>query len=198
MKILLIDDHELFSKSIKMVLEQEEQIEKVELLTDLQRIDFDFIEAFDIILLDINLSTLYDSDGLELAKLILKHNPNSKVVILTGYNREMYEYQAFKLGACAFLDKSIEPDYLVEVLIKVNRGKRYFKVINQIDLLTKRELEILSEVRHGLTIEELCSKFNISNRTVSNHLGKVFEKLDATNRQEAILKAESLGYFSPE
>ncbi|MER0122809.1 helix-turn-helix transcriptional regulator [Streptococcus sp. ZJ100] len=56
---------------------------------------------------------------------------------------------------------------------------------------------MLESVRNGLTIDEICETLFFSKRTVSNHLANVFSKLSVTNRQEAIPKAELLGYFSP-
>ena len=67
MKILLIDDHKLFSQSIKMILELSENIKKVQLVDNFSTISKIAFNDYDIILIDINLTSLYQDDGLTLA-----------------------------------------------------------------------------------------------------------------------------------
>lgn len=201
MKLLLIDDHQLFGKSIKMVLESDDEIDSVTVLSQIDSLNYQQISNYyDIVLLDINLTHLYESDGLDLARTILEHDQGCKIVILTGYNRQMYEHQALELGAYGFVDKSVDPDKLITILKEVNKGRKYFheNTLEILDLLTQREVKILDLVRQGFTIEDICKELFISKRTVSNHLGNIFSKLNTANRQEAIIKAEKLGYFSPD
>ena len=71
MKILLIDDHKLFSQSIKLILELSEDIERVDLIDDFSSVlDFPYND-YDIVLIDINLTSLYQEDGLSLAQTII-------------------------------------------------------------------------------------------------------------------------------
>lgn len=102
------------------------------------------------------------------------------------------------MGAYAFIDKSIDPDKLLTQLKGIYSGKKYFSVEEIVDILSEREIEVLESIRNGLTIDEVCETLFLSKRTVSNHLANVFSKLGVNNRQEAIHKAELLGYFSPE
>lgn len=198
MKILLIDDHKLFSQSIKMILELSETINCVDLVENFHSIEEIDYSQYDVILVDINLTSIYETDGLVLAEKMIKNVQDIKVIILTGYSKKIYEYRAKKMGAYAFIDKSIDPDKLLIQLEGVYKGKKYFSVEEIVDILSKREIEVLESVRNGLTIDEICETLFLSKRTVSNHLANVFSKLGVTNRQEAIHKAELLGYFSPE
>ena len=98
MKILLIDDHKLFSQSIKLILELSEDIERVDLIDDFSSVlDFPY-DDYDILLIDINLTSLYQEDGLSLAQTIIKNGSSAKIVILTGYSKKMYEYRAKIMG----------------------------------------------------------------------------------------------------
>ena len=72
MKILLIDDHKLFSQSIKMILELSETIEYVDLVENFQSVDDIDYSPYDIILIDINLTSIYETDGLALAEEMIK------------------------------------------------------------------------------------------------------------------------------
>ena len=198
MKILLIDDHKLFSQSIKLILELSEDIERVDLIDDFSSVlDFPY-DDYDIILIDINLTSLYQEDGLSLAQTIIKNGCSAKIVILTGYSKKMYEYRAKIMGSWGFLDKSIAPRELLQNLIEIYQGRKIFSDEVVVDVLTSREIEILELVRKGLSIDDICEKVYVSKRTVSNHLSNIFSKLGVSSRQEAIHIAEQLGYFSPE
>ena len=98
MKILLIDDHKLFSQSIKMILELSQNIKKVQLVDNFSTISEIAFNDYDIILIDINLTSLYQDDGLTLAQEIIDNGCSSKVVILTGYSKKMYEHRAKVMG----------------------------------------------------------------------------------------------------
>lgn len=198
MKILLIDDHKLFSQSIKMILELSESIKLVHLVDDFSTM-FDInYDDYDIVLIDINLTSLYQEDGLSLAQNIIENGCIAKIVILTGYSKKMYEYRSKLMGASAFLDKSIDSDDLIQKLVKIYNGESIFSDEVIIDLLTPREVEILALIKNGLTIDDICKQTFISKRTVSNHLSNIFSKLGVTNRQEAVHVAEQIGYFPPE
>lgn len=198
MKILLIDDHKLFSQSIKLILELSEDIERVDLMDDFSSVLYFPFDDYDIILIDINLTSLYQEDGLSLAQTIIKNGCSAKIVILTGYSKKMYEYRAKIMGSWGFLDKSIAPVELVQNLIEIYQGRKIFSDEVVVDVLTSREIEILELVRNGLSIDDICEKVYVSKRTVSNHLANIFSKLGVSSRQEAIHVAEQLGYFSPE
>ena len=198
MKILLIDDHKLFSQSIKLILELSEAIERVDLLDDFSSVLSSPYDDYDILLIDINLTSLYQEDGLSLAQMIIENGCSAKIVILTGYSKKMYEYRAKIMGSWGFLDKSIAPVELVQNLIEIYQGRKIFSDEVVVDVLTSREIEILELVRNGLSIDDICEKVYVSKRTVSNHLANIFSKLGVSSRQEAIHIAEQLGYFSPE
>lgn len=200
MKILLIDDHQLFGKSIKMILEADEDIEKVEIASNVNLLDFPLSEKHDVILVDINLSTLYKSHGLDLAEEILTKDPNCVILILTGYAKYMYEQRAVEIGASGFVDKSIEPEKLIAIIKDLHSGKSYFtniEVDEAMDRLSDREVELLQCIKEGNSVEDICQKLFISKRTFSNHMNHILSKLAAANRQEAVFKAEKLGYFKP-
>ena len=70
MRILLIDDHKLFSKSIQMSLEIYDDFEKVDTVDEITKLQYPLSDHYDIVLVDINLTTLYEQDGLTLAEEI--------------------------------------------------------------------------------------------------------------------------------
>lgn len=199
MRILLIDDHKLFALSIQMILQQYEEIDGIDILYDIKELEKINIQDYDIFLIDINLTNISEETGLELAEKLIKEYRDICIVILTGHIKFMYEEKANKIGAKGFIDKNIEPEELITILKYIYNGKKYFKNIKIEDYmyekLTPSESDILELVRKGKSIDEITKIAFISKRTVFNHLSNIYSKLGVNNKQEAVYKAEQLGYF---
>ncbi|HFN3081331.1 TPA: response regulator [Streptococcus pyogenes] len=198
MKILLIDDHRLFAKSIQLLFQQYDEVDVIDTITShFNDVTID-LSKYDIILLDINLTNISKENGLEIAKELIQSTPHLKVVMLTGYVKSIYRERAKKVGAYGFVDKNIDPKQLISILKKVDSGKKYFEQIESqdyVESLTDREIAILNLSKKGLSIKEIEETLQISRRTVFNHLTHIYSKLLVNNKQEAIYKAEQLGYF---
>ena len=152
----------------------------------------------DIILMDINLKNISSEDGLELAKQILSCYPEQRVVILSGYDLPVYRSEARKIGAKGFVNKNIEPEKLISILSKIMQGRLYFdREIPFIEGLTDSEKQIIQLIAEGQKRKDIASTLYISERTLSNHLQHIFEKLDVTSAVEAVTKAIQLGYIPP-
>ncbi|AAL98464.1 histidine kinase [Streptococcus pyogenes JRS4] len=198
MKILLIDDHRLFAKSIQLLFQQYDEVDVIDTITShFNDVTID-LSKYDIILLDINLTNISKENGLEIAKELIQSTPHLKVVMLTGYVKSIYRERAKKVGAYGFVDKNIDPKQLISILKKVDSGKKYFEQIESqdyVESLTDQEIAILNLSKKGFSIKEIEETLQISRRTVFNHLTHIYSKLLVNNKQEAIYKAEQLGYF---
>ncbi|HEP1509648.1 TPA: response regulator transcription factor [Streptococcus pyogenes] len=198
MKILLIDDHRLFAKSIQLSFQQYDEVDVIDTITShFNDVTID-LSKYDIILLDINLTNISKENGLEIAKELIQSTPHLKVVMLTGYVKSIYRERAKKVGAYGFVDKNIDPKQLISILKKVDSGKKYFEQIESqdyVESLTDQEIAILNLSKKGFSIKEIEETLQISRRTVFNHLTHIYSKLLVNNKQEAIYKAEQLGYF---
>ena len=199
--ILLVDDHKLFAKSLAIVLDEYPEIEKLYIVQNLQDLDRLLCEEkIDIILMDINLGNLGSEDGLEIAADLLQPYPLIKIVILTGYDLPVYRYEAKKIGASGFLNKSISPGELADSLIRIFHGSSCFPPENKeviIEELTETERKILQLISTGKKRKSIADELYMSERTLSNHLQHIFEKLDVSSAVEAVTKALRLGYISP-
>ena len=154
----------------------------------------------DMILMDINLKNLSNTDGLEVAAEIIKDNPKVKIIILTGYDLPVYRHEAKKIGASGFLNKNISPEDLIESLLRVSHGKTCFPSESNeiiIEDLTSMEKNILQLLCSGKKRKNIAEELYMSERTLSNHLQHIFEKLDVSSTVEAVTKALQLGYISP-
>ncbi len=197
--ILLVDDHALFSKSLEIALSDHSEIESFDSINDISQLE-DLIASKkpDIILMDINLKNIASEDGLELAKQILSRHPEQRIVILSGYDLPVYRSEAKKLGAKGFVNKNIEPENLISVLSKIMQGRFYFdSEIPFIEGLTDSEKHIIQLIAEGHKRKDIASTLYISERTLSNHLQHIFEKLDVTSTVEAVTKAIQLGHIPP-
>ena len=197
--ILLVDDHALFSKSLEIALSDYSEIETFKSIHDISLLD-KFIEedAPDILLMDINLKNITSEDGLELAKQILHGHPEQKIVILSGYDLPVYRNEAKKIGAKGFINKNTEPEMLIAFLSQIMQGKFIFNgSIPFLEELTDCEKQILQLIANGRKRKEIAGTLYISERTLSNHLQHIFEKLDVSSSVEAVTKAIQLGYLPP-
>ena len=197
--ILLVDDHVLFSKSLEIALSDYPEIEAFKSINDISLLD-KFIEedAPDILLMDINLKNLTSGDGLELAKQILHRHPEQKIVILSGYDLPVYRNEAQKIGAKGFINKNTEPETLIDFLSQIMQGKFIFTgSVPFLEELTDCEKQILQLIANGRKRKEIAGTLYISERTLSNHLPHIFEKLDASSSAEAVTKSIQSGYLPP-
>jgi len=197
--ILLIDDHALFSKSLEIALSDYPEIEAFDSINDISRLDsFIASKKPDIILMDINLKNIATEDGLELAKQILSRYPEQRIVILSGYDLPVYRSEAKKISAKGFINKNIEPEKLISILSKIMQGTFYFdREIPFIEELTDSEKQILRLIADGMKRKEIADTLYISERTLSNHLQHIFEKLGVSSSVEAVTKAIQMGYIPP-
>ena len=199
--ILLVDDHMLFAKSLSVALDEYNEIEhfhSTQDIKDIEKIVRD--KNIDIILMDINLRNLSDTDGLETASNLLKSNPALKIIILTGYDLPVYRHEARKIGVYGFLNKNISPDDLLASLIRVSHGNTCFPSESSqmpIEDLTSMERKILQLISSGKKRKYVADELYMSERTLSNHLQHIFEKLDVSSVVEAVTKAIQFGYISP-
>ena len=136
---------------MKIALEDYSEIENIILLQDVDNIALTIQEDnIDIILLDINLGSMSEKDGLQVAREILDKNSKIKIVFLTGYDLPVYSYEAKKIGVKGFLNKDILPDQLLKLLVHINEGYSYFTSdIQYIEELTTNEKKILQLLCNG-------------------------------------------------
>lgn len=196
MKIILLDDHKLFGSSIKLLFEEQDEIEFCDYVSTIDDL-FKYLQIknYDIVLLDINLKS--EKTGLDLIGEVLEIYPDINVVILTSYDLKNYKETAYKLGVKDFINKSVEIDDLIERLVRVNEGKNKIFNINDKPLLTDSEKMVLKELVKGSNKKDIANKLFISERTLYNHISNIYSKLGVNNAIEAFNKAMELGYIDP-
>ena len=198
MKILLIDDHKLFSQSLALVLDQTTSDVQVDMINNEGELPDDLSEltVYDVLVLDINLDKGFSEDGFELAERVRAIAVDLPILMLTGFDLPVYEYQAHKLELSGFVNKNIDTEDLLSLLKHVKDGGRHFTTENWfIDELTSRERELLEAVATGKKRKVIAEEMYISERTLTNHMQSIMDKLEVNSTIEALQKARELGYL---
>jgi|SRR5690606_16484297 NarL family two-component system response regulator LiaR len=199
-RLLLVEDHVLVRQSIRAFL-QSAAFEVVgEAGTGSEAIQLAIDLEPDLIIMDIHLPEM---SGIEATRQIRRQCPDARIIALTAYNERAYQRALRDAGADGFVLKTAEFSELVNMIQQVMVNGREALVIPQSEplemnnLLTEREREVLGCVARGWPNKQIGLHLEISDRTVQVHLQSIYQKLDATNRTEAVLRALVLGIVHP-
>ncbi len=208
-KIILTDDHAMFRAGLKSILEKDPIFQVIgeanngdELLTKLKSL------KPDIVVLDL---TMPDKDGILTLKEIKQKFPQLKALVLTMQKDAEHFQHAMKNGASGYLLKDDAFEQLSMAIKMIMKGRsfistsveklvtdRYIRSIDDLEsasleILTKRELEILKLIAAGLANKAIASKLKISIRTVETHRAHLSEKLGIKNTANLVKYALSKG-----
>jgi DNA-binding NarL/FixJ family response regulator len=149
--------------------------------------------------------------GIEVTRWVRAHLPAVGVLILTAYNDDPYVMAVLQAGANGYVLKTAGADDLIQAVRDVNEGKSALdpSITNKLmqnlfkqadrpatEPLTDRELEVIRLASKGYTNKAIGIQLGISDRTVQGHLAHIFDKMHATSRTEAVMRAVTLGWIS--
>lgn len=151
----------------------------------------------DISLVDIRLGS--GPNGIDVAAELCSIAPTCKVIMFASDALEADIHRARKAGACGFLVKTLPRETIIRAIFEAHHNgvcQPYGKESsNTFDPLTEREMEVLVELRRGLTSSEIGCILAMSEHTVKSHLKAIFSKLHAADRTEAVAVGFQLGYL---
>jgi DNA-binding NarL/FixJ family response regulator len=155
----------------------------------------------DVVLMDINLPGM---NGIECVGQLKAKVPKLQILMLTTYEDSKLIFDSLRVGASGYLLKNMPPAEVVQAVEQVSVGGspmsmaiarkvvNYFQQIKQapaeLDLLSKREQEILALLAKGYLYKEIADQLGITPGTVRVHLHTVYEKLHVSSRTEAVIK----------
>jgi two-component system nitrate/nitrite response regulator NarL len=204
-RILVVDDHALFRAGLISLLGEMPELQVVgeagsgeaatKLAVNLKP---------DLILLDVNMPGM---GGVETIK-VLKQKGTYRVLMLTISKNDADLFGAISAGADGYLLKNAEPEELRRAILQVSEGmavlspqitRQVMQAINSEmsrspDFnLSSREMEVLGCLAQGQTTMQIADSLFISENTVKTHVRHILEKLEASNRAEAVSKAVQMG-----
>lgn len=193
--ILLIDDHKLIRESWDIVLSTEPRFQVIGETSDVQEgLVLASTHNPHIILMDINMTPV---NGFEATKLMLKHSPQSQVIGISMHAMPAYARRMFQMGARGYVTKNSSKDELFKAIDEVLAGNKYIceEIKNivahqeldeesefpDMNLLSKREIEVVTQIKQGLSSKEIAKQLEISLKTVEVHRYNILKKLKLKN-----------------
>lgn len=208
-RIVLVEDHAMIRETIKKSLEEVPGLEVVGELSDgLEVMDFLKHSLPDMLILDLTLPRL---QGLEATKLIKNLYPSVKILILTMHKTKMHVTRALEAGADGYIVKEDALSDLIAAIEKIRSGKNYISslVTDQVmdilfsreisaNLLSKREIQILTSIAEGKSSKQIAERLSISHATVNNHRSRIKKKLGFHKTSDLVKYAIQKGYVTVE
>lgn len=209
-RVVLIDDHTVVRKGIRVLLEQEPDIEVVAEAEDgMKGVDVCVEYEPDVVVLDMALPLL---SGVEAARKIREKVPAARILILSMYDDEEYILDSFKVGVSGYILKDVVVSDLVSAVQSVYRGSTFLspsvseKLRRQLQegqtrggskqgpaKLTSRERQILKLIAEGYTSKQISEILKISFKTVQTHRAHIMEKLGVHSTAELTRYAVTKG-----
>jgi DNA-binding NarL/FixJ family response regulator len=205
-RVLVADDHGLVRAGLERLLSGADDIEVIGTAAGgREAIDRAAERSPDVVLMDLSMP---DLDGIAATREVLQRCPDCQVVILTSFSDRDRIVAALEAGAIGYLLKDAEPEELLRGVRAAARGESPLdpKAARQLitgrsmpapqDQLTDREREILTLIAAGTPNKVIARKLEIAEKTVKNHVTRIFETIGVTDRTQAALWAQK--HFSPE
>jgi DNA-binding NarL/FixJ family response regulator len=203
---LLADDHAVVRAGIRQFLEHAPDIVVVAEADDGAMAKALIKEHRpDVAVLDIQMP---EASGIDVTRWVRANHPEVGVLVLTAYDDDPYVMAVLQAGANGYVLKTASPQEIIQAVRDVNEGKSALdptiarKLMAHVagqhpklqhEPLTDRELQVLELAAKGYTNKAIGLQLDISDRTVQGHLARVYGKLDANSRTEAVMRGVSLG-----
>lgn len=197
--ILVVDDHALIRKGLKMLLEETPDFRITgEAESGVQAITLLRERRYDLVLLDISLP---DRHGIDVLKQIKLTQPDVKIIVLSMYPEDQYGVRALKSGAVGYINKQTAPENLVNAIQQVISGKKFIsetlaeQLLNNLmgdsqekmhQSLSNREYQTLCLMASGKSLTEISEIMLLSPKTVSVYRARMLEKMGFKNNAEAV------------
>ncbi len=204
-KIVIVEDNPMLRENLELMLGGEPDFSVAASFTTADEA-LDKLDSipYDLMLADIGLPGM---SGVELITQVKADRPDLDILVHTVFDNRDTVFAALKAGASGYILKGATPRELVEAIQSLAAGgapmsPRIARAVinefqdNSVDeqfLLTSREKEILQGMEQGFTYKELGANLFISPHTIHSHIKKIYEKLHARNRTDALSKARKKG-----
>jgi DNA-binding NarL/FixJ family response regulator len=205
--VLLVDDHELIRQGLRRAFERSEDFEVVGEASSIQEaLHKTAAMRPDVMVIDVRLP---DGNGLDLERTVRKDRADIGLVVLTMYAGDEQLFGALDAGASAFVPKDAPTDDVLAAARHAAVSPRAFTASDLAEAmkrrlapsgpqLSPREKEVLQLLADGLGVAQISKQLYISESTTKTHISKLYEKLGAANRAQALMSALRLGLITQE
>jgi DNA-binding NarL/FixJ family response regulator len=198
MRILIVDDHPITRDGLRTALNLTDDVEVVgEAASGEEAIEAVEDSKPDVIFMDVRMPGM---NGIQATKVIRERHPETKVILFTVDESRASISEAIQAGVSGYLLKDVGVGELVNAARLALQGKAvihpaltqaFIEEVRLVDRkpeapLSPREIEILQQVAYGSTTKEVADALGISFHTVKTHLERIFEKLGANDRAQAV------------
>jgi DNA-binding NarL/FixJ family response regulator len=199
-RVFLLDDHTVLRQAVRVMLEVEHDIEIVGEAGDgVEGVAGIGRAKPDVAIVDLKMPGM---GGLSAIPEIARTSPKTAIIVFTMYNNPVYVYEAMHAGASGYVLKSASKEDLLRAIRAVKQGAGFLQaevtkpLLRRLVLdaraeaersnLTLREIQILEFLAEGKSNKEIASFLSISDETVKTHLKRLYEKLGASDRAQAV------------
>ncbi len=205
MRLVLADDHKMLREGLRRSLEAHGLEVVAEAADGEQAVELADEHRPDVVLMDVSMPGL---DGIEAARAIRARVPDTRIVMLTMHADSDVVARAIRAGADGYLVKDCSTEEIIDTIEQVASGDtvvstglagsmlaevRRLGMVAGADAITRREEEVLQLIADGCSTPEVAERLYISQKTVKNHLASIYQKLDARDRTQAVLRAVRIG-----
>jgi DNA-binding NarL/FixJ family response regulator len=210
-RILLVDDQELFREALNTLLSVQSDFNVVAEASNGEEA-LRLVAQFnpDVVLMDLRMPVL---DGVSATQRLRTQFPDCRVIVLTTFDDDDLVFEGLRAGAVGYLLKDTSAEKLFEAIRAAARGEYFLqpsitaKVVAEfariarpailtgedVIPLSTREVEVLRLVAEGASNRDIANKLVITEGTVKNHLSNILSKLAVKDRMQAVIKARQLG-----
>jgi DNA-binding NarL/FixJ family response regulator len=215
-RIVIADDHEVIRTGYSAMLALQPDFEVVGTAVD----GVDAIRVCrerrpDVVLMDVRMPGM---NGIEATREVLSGDgPRPQVIMLTTFDLDQHIYDALRAGASGFLFKDVPGERLFEAVRIIAAGEALLAPsvtrrliiafaglhrpeappLQEFDVLTRREIDVLRLVAEGLTNVEIAGRLTLSEETIKSHVSRMLAKLGLRDRTQAVVRAYETGLVVP-
>lgn len=209
LRVLIADDHPLFRKGMRALLESIPDIEVVgEAENGNEAIELGIEHQPDVVLMDLQMP---DGSGLTATRELSRASPNVHILVVTLFEDDESIFAALRAGARGYILKDVDEEEMIRAVRAVGEGQAIFSppiAMRLMDYfaasraampeevfpeLTAREREILALIARGETNAAIAEQLTISLKTARNHVSNILNKLQVTDRVQAAIRAREAG-----
>ncbi len=231
-RLLIVDDHQFFRWGLRLACDLEEDFEVVgEAENGREAVELARRIRPDVVLMDVEMPIL---DGVQATGLIAEENPETRIIVLTVFQKDAYVFEAIKAGAWGYLLKGVDEQVLGEAIRAAHRGDvlidahvagrvlEEFRRLSQTEVhikqderevqgrqvdvetdwptdvvlerLTESEMDVLRLVAQGKANRTIARQLSLSEKTITNRLSIIYQKLRVNSRVQAALVALRKGW----